>query len=149
MQEGLMHTHDEEARKFFRHSGVHCVLAPRYASNKLSIFKQQVWMFSFLCAHELMYWTATVVNLIACSHFECSFFVSAYILSLLSVCLDSYPSVGSWNVCMYVCMYTWTCIFPGITKVEWVLGLFCKKRLRESNHVGVCMLYDSFGENFG
>jgi phospholipase D1/2 len=37
-----MHTHDEEARKFFRHSGVHCVLAPRYASNKLSIFKQQV-----------------------------------------------------------------------------------------------------------
>ncbi|KAL6639645.1 hypothetical protein ACP70R_023375 [Stipagrostis hirtigluma subsp. patula] len=42
MQDGLMHTHDEEARKFFRHSGVHCVLAPRYASNKLSIFKQQV-----------------------------------------------------------------------------------------------------------
>ncbi|KAK3126786.1 hypothetical protein QOZ80_7AG0562520 [Eleusine coracana subsp. coracana] len=40
--EGLMHTHDEEARKYFRHSGVHCVLAPRYASNKLSIFKQQV-----------------------------------------------------------------------------------------------------------
>jgi phospholipase D1/2 len=42
MQDGLMHTHDEEARKFFRHSGVHCVLAPRYASNKMSIFKQQV-----------------------------------------------------------------------------------------------------------
>ncbi|KAL5198262.1 hypothetical protein ABZP36_001774 [Zizania latifolia] len=40
--DGLMHTHDEEARKYFRHSGVHCVLAPRYASNKLSIFKQQV-----------------------------------------------------------------------------------------------------------
>ncbi|XP_071682359.1 phospholipase D delta isoform X2 [Lolium perenne] len=40
--DGLMHTHDEEARKFFRHSGVHCVLAPRYASNKMSIFKQQV-----------------------------------------------------------------------------------------------------------
>ncbi|RVW75960.1 Phospholipase D delta [Vitis vinifera] len=28
---------------FFKHSGVHCVLSPRYASNKLSIFKQQVW----------------------------------------------------------------------------------------------------------
>ncbi|KAF8690625.1 hypothetical protein HU200_040996 [Digitaria exilis] len=40
--DGLMHTHDEEARKYFRHSGVHCVLSPRYASNKLSIFKQQV-----------------------------------------------------------------------------------------------------------
>lgn len=37
-----MHTHDEESRKFFRHSGVHCVLVPRYGSNKLSIFKQHV-----------------------------------------------------------------------------------------------------------
>ena len=43
MQEGVMQTHDEETRKFFKHSGVHCVLSPRYASNKLSIFKQQVW----------------------------------------------------------------------------------------------------------
>ncbi|PKA65046.1 Phospholipase D delta [Apostasia shenzhenica] len=40
--DGVMHTHDEETRKFFRHSSVHCVLAPRYASSKLSIFKQQV-----------------------------------------------------------------------------------------------------------
>lgn len=42
MQEGVMQTHDEETRKFFKHSSVNCVLAPRYASNKLSIFKQQV-----------------------------------------------------------------------------------------------------------
>ncbi|KAI3861122.1 hypothetical protein MKX03_003162 [Papaver bracteatum] len=40
--DGVMQTHDEETRKFFRHSNVHCVLSPRYASNKLSIFKQQV-----------------------------------------------------------------------------------------------------------
>ncbi|KAH9751187.1 phospholipase D [Citrus sinensis] len=40
--EGVMQTHDEETRKFFKHSSVNCVLAPRYASNKLSIFKQQV-----------------------------------------------------------------------------------------------------------
>uniref|UniRef100_A0A5B6Z9E0 Phospholipase D n=1 Tax=Davidia involucrata TaxID=16924 RepID=A0A5B6Z9E0_DAVIN len=40
--EGIMQTHDEETRKFFRHSSVHCVLCPRYGSNKLSIFKQQV-----------------------------------------------------------------------------------------------------------
>uniref|UniRef100_A0A453MFN6 phospholipase D n=1 Tax=Aegilops tauschii subsp. strangulata TaxID=200361 RepID=A0A453MFN6_AEGTS len=40
--DGVMHTHDEESRKFFRHSGVHCVLVPRYGSNKLSIFKQHV-----------------------------------------------------------------------------------------------------------
>jgi hypothetical protein len=42
MQDGVMHTHDEETKRFFRHSGVHCVLVPRYASTKLSIFKQQV-----------------------------------------------------------------------------------------------------------
>ncbi|XP_057435108.1 phospholipase D delta-like [Lotus japonicus] len=39
---GLMQTHDEETRKFFKHSSVTCVLSPRYASSKLSIFKQQV-----------------------------------------------------------------------------------------------------------
>lgn len=43
MQDGVMQTHDEETKKYFKHSSVHCVLAPRYASNKLSIFKQQVW----------------------------------------------------------------------------------------------------------
>ncbi|KAG5248481.1 phospholipase delta [Salix suchowensis] len=31
-----------KTKKFFKHSSVHCVLAPRYASNKLSVFKQQV-----------------------------------------------------------------------------------------------------------
>ncbi|GMN28869.1 hypothetical protein TIFTF001_002211 [Ficus carica] len=30
---GVMQTHDEETRKFFKHSSVICVLAPRYASN--------------------------------------------------------------------------------------------------------------------
>ncbi|KAK0588688.1 hypothetical protein LWI29_004192 [Acer saccharum] len=40
--EGVMQTHDEETRKFFKDSNVHCVLAPRYASNKLSVVKQQV-----------------------------------------------------------------------------------------------------------
>jgi len=39
---GVMATHDEETRKFFKHSSVICVLSPRYASNKLSVFKQQV-----------------------------------------------------------------------------------------------------------
>ncbi|KAL4650299.1 hypothetical protein ACB092_01G077100 [Castanea dentata] len=39
---GVMATHDEETRKFFKHSSVTCVLSPRYASSKLSIFKQQV-----------------------------------------------------------------------------------------------------------
>ncbi|KAL0347465.1 UNVERIFIED_CONTAM: Phospholipase D delta [Sesamum calycinum] len=40
--DGVMQTHDEETRKFFKHSSVTCVLSPRYASSKLSIFKQQV-----------------------------------------------------------------------------------------------------------
>ncbi|KAL6995918.1 phospholipase D [Sarracenia purpurea var. burkii] len=39
---GMMQTHDEETRKFFKHSSVTCVLSPRYASSHLSIFKQQV-----------------------------------------------------------------------------------------------------------
>ncbi|CAN4078670.1 unnamed protein product [Withania somnifera] len=37
-----MGTHDEETRKFFKHSSVICVLSPRYASSKLSLIKQQV-----------------------------------------------------------------------------------------------------------
>ncbi|XAR73730.1 Phospholipase D [Bertholletia excelsa] len=40
--EGVMQTHDEELRKFFKHSSVTCVLSPRYASSKLSYIKQQV-----------------------------------------------------------------------------------------------------------
>ncbi|KAK4745128.1 hypothetical protein SAY87_011440 [Trapa incisa] len=40
--EGVMQTHDEKTKNFFKHSSVQCVLSPRYASNKLSIFKQQV-----------------------------------------------------------------------------------------------------------
>jgi len=36
-----METHDEETRKFFKHSSVMCVLAPRYASSKMSFIKQQ------------------------------------------------------------------------------------------------------------
>ncbi|XP_057986746.1 phospholipase D delta-like isoform X1 [Hevea brasiliensis] len=39
---GVMQTHDEETRKFFKYSSVNCVLSPRYACSKLSIFKQQV-----------------------------------------------------------------------------------------------------------
>eukprot|EP00252_Welwitschia_mirabilis_P021815 TRINITY_DN5710_c0_g1_i1.p1 TRINITY_DN5710_c0_g1~~TRINITY_DN5710_c0_g1_i1.p1 ORF type:complete len:866 (+),score=131.96 TRINITY_DN5710_c0_g1_i1:140-2737(+) len=40
--EGVMQTHDEETKRFFKHSSVQCVLAPRYASNKLSWVKQHV-----------------------------------------------------------------------------------------------------------
>lgn len=39
---GVMQTHDEETRKFFKHSSVICVLAPRYASSKMSYIKQQI-----------------------------------------------------------------------------------------------------------
>ncbi|KAK4490475.1 hypothetical protein RD792_001152 [Penstemon davidsonii] len=40
--EGVMLTHDEETKKFFRHSSVICVLSPRYGSSKLGYMKQQV-----------------------------------------------------------------------------------------------------------
>ncbi|KAK9071459.1 hypothetical protein SSX86_010028 [Deinandra increscens subsp. villosa] len=39
---GVMQTHDEETRKFFKNSSVQCVLSPRYGSGKLGLFKQQV-----------------------------------------------------------------------------------------------------------
>ncbi|CAH9143138.1 unnamed protein product [Cuscuta epithymum] len=39
---GVMGTHDEDTRKFFKNSSVTCVLSPRYASNKLSFLKQQI-----------------------------------------------------------------------------------------------------------
>ncbi|KAI4327791.1 hypothetical protein L6164_020213 [Bauhinia variegata] len=39
---GMMQTHDEETKKFFKHSSVTCVLSPRYASSKLSYIKQKV-----------------------------------------------------------------------------------------------------------
>uniref|UniRef100_A0A803MBD7 phospholipase D n=1 Tax=Chenopodium quinoa TaxID=63459 RepID=A0A803MBD7_CHEQI len=42
VREGVMQTHDEETRKFFKHSSVNCVLSPRYGSSKLGYFKQQV-----------------------------------------------------------------------------------------------------------
>ncbi|KAK8552446.1 hypothetical protein V6N12_041041 [Hibiscus sabdariffa] len=34
---GVMQTHDEETRKFFRHTAVTCVLSPRYASRGLDL----------------------------------------------------------------------------------------------------------------
>ncbi|CAN4125138.1 unnamed protein product [Withania somnifera] len=40
--EGVMQTHDEETRKFFKHSSVHCVLCPRSACSKLSVLKRQI-----------------------------------------------------------------------------------------------------------
>lgn len=35
---GIMQTHDEETRKFFKHSSVSCVLSPRYASSCWNAF---------------------------------------------------------------------------------------------------------------
>jgi phospholipase D1/2 len=48
IQAGVMATHDEETRRFFKHSSVTCVLAPRYASSKLSFLKQQASLISLL-----------------------------------------------------------------------------------------------------
>ncbi|XP_041020111.1 phospholipase D delta [Juglans microcarpa x Juglans regia] len=39
---GVMATHDEETKRYFKHSSVSCVLSPRYASNKMGIIKQKV-----------------------------------------------------------------------------------------------------------
>jgi hypothetical protein len=42
LQFGKMETHDKDTKKFFKHSSVTCVLAPRYASGTLGYFKQKV-----------------------------------------------------------------------------------------------------------
>ncbi|KAL3693763.1 hypothetical protein R1sor_007414 [Riccia sorocarpa] len=42
VREGVMGVHDEETKRFFRHSAVRCVLAPRYGDSKLSWFRQRV-----------------------------------------------------------------------------------------------------------
>ncbi|CAO2033918.1 unnamed protein product [Urochloa humidicola] len=39
---GVMGTHDEQTKKFFKHSSVICLLSPRYPNNKLSMVKQKV-----------------------------------------------------------------------------------------------------------
>ncbi|KAG6785622.1 hypothetical protein POTOM_007195 [Populus tomentosa] len=51
---GVMQTHDEETRKFFKHSSVNCVLSPRYASSKLSIFRQQACLVFHLLYHHVI-----------------------------------------------------------------------------------------------
>ncbi|KAL5181227.1 Phospholipase D delta [Glycine soja] len=49
---GVMGTHDEETRKFFKHSSVMCVLSPRYASNKMSFLKQQASVVGTVFTHH-------------------------------------------------------------------------------------------------
>jgi len=39
---GVMNTHDEETKKFFKNTGVRCILAPRYADDKVSWVRQKV-----------------------------------------------------------------------------------------------------------
>lgn len=37
-----MNTHDEETKKFFKNTGVRCILAPRYGAEKMSWVRQKV-----------------------------------------------------------------------------------------------------------
>jgi hypothetical protein len=37
-----MNTHDEETKKFFKNTGVRCILAPRYADDTVSWVRQKV-----------------------------------------------------------------------------------------------------------
>ena len=51
-QEGLMETHDEETKKFFKRSGVCCVLAPRFGATKMSWMRRNVCKFQSLQIHH-------------------------------------------------------------------------------------------------
>nr|GMC65868.1 phospholipase D delta-like [Ipomoea batatas] len=54
---GVMGTHDEETKKFFKHSSVICILSPRRASTKLSFIKQ-FW----LSSSEFCFWIVSVLR---------------------------------------------------------------------------------------
>jgi len=43
VQDGVMNTHDEETKRYFKGTGVRCVLAARYGASKMSWFKQKVF----------------------------------------------------------------------------------------------------------
>lgn len=43
IQDGVMATHDEETRRFFKHSSVQVLLCPRIAGKRHSWAKQKVW----------------------------------------------------------------------------------------------------------
>nr|KYP64790.1 Phospholipase D delta [Cajanus cajan] len=67
---GVMQTHDEETRKFFKHSTVRCLLSPRYASSKLSIFRQQAcFMLWFSCFPRFCHFS--VVGTLFTHHQKC------------------------------------------------------------------------------
>jgi hypothetical protein len=63
LQGGVMATHDEETRKFFKHSSVICVVSPRYASNKLSIFKQQASFLGWISSLHALDTLYLIMNL--------------------------------------------------------------------------------------
>jgi len=44
LKDGVMATHDEETRRFFKHSSVHVLLCPRIAAKRHSWAKQKVWL---------------------------------------------------------------------------------------------------------
>lgn len=55
MQDGVMETHDEETRRFFKRSSVQVLLCPRSAGKKHSLAKQQVFFLSFSQMNVLLY----------------------------------------------------------------------------------------------
>jgi hypothetical protein len=63
LQGGVMATHDEETRKFFKHSSVICVVSPRYASNKLSIFKQHASFLGWISSLHALDTLYLIMNL--------------------------------------------------------------------------------------
>jgi uncharacterized protein (DUF1810 family) len=48
IKDGVMATHDEETRRFFKHSSVHVLLCPRIAGKRHSWIKQRVRFDSYL-----------------------------------------------------------------------------------------------------
>ncbi|KAL9395459.1 hypothetical protein Peur_009712 [Populus x canadensis] len=74
---GVMQTHDEETRKFFKHSSVNCVLSPRYASKVLAYHMSSGLQFflgldrAILLATSLIMLSCPVIGTLYTHHQKC------------------------------------------------------------------------------
>lgn len=70
-----MQTHDEDTRRYFKHSSVQVLLCPRAAGKKHSWMKQRVWVWIdvsfiiiftvFVCIYYMMVKTLTLLLIIS------------------------------------------------------------------------------------
>lgn len=122
LQPGVMATHDEETKKFFKHSSVSCVLSPRYASSKTGIIKQKASFISLSSkTFPLFFLTYKKkkifpVDFRRMSSFFLSFIVTLSFLNYL-ICCGICPfstfitSLVVWLTHNFICIGSWILVY--------------------------------------